>query len=37
MVWFGDEKWVLKIFEYRINWWEKEMHKNGSKVTVELI
>ena len=21
-VWFGDDKWVLKIFEYRVRWFD---------------
>jgi hypothetical protein len=23
MVWFGDDIWVLKIYEYRVRWWNE--------------
>ena len=23
-IWFGDDKWMLKIFEYRVRWWNRK-------------
>jgi hypothetical protein len=34
-IWFGDENWTMKFFEYRIRWWDKST--NGEEVTVEHI
>ena len=37
MVWFGDKSWILKMYEYRIRWWNKSMHENKSKLTIDQI
>ena len=23
-IWFGDDKWIMKFFEYRIRWWNRK-------------
>ena len=33
-IWFGDDKWIIKIFEYRVRWWKSIQHI--SDVTVDL-
>ena len=26
-LWFGDDNWTMKFFEYRLRWWDKTVGK----------
>lgn len=39
MVWFGEDNWILKIYEFRVRWWEQSQSilHGSSNITVEQI
>jgi len=34
-VWYKNDLWTMRFFEYRIRWWNKSI--NGTNVTVEMV
>jgi hypothetical protein len=36
-LWFGDDLWTIKVFEYRVRFFNSNYKKTESKVTVELV
>jgi len=34
-IWYENDLWTMRFFEYRIRWWNKSI--NGSNVTVEMV
>lgn len=38
MMWLGDDKWILKILEYRIRWWKSDENSTSKpNQTIELV
>jgi hypothetical protein len=36
-LWFEDDLWTIKVFEYRVRWFNNVLEGTDSKVSVELV